>query len=181
VLSHIPVANGYITASPTNTVLVFTNVSPGLAGTYSVIVSNPVAQIASSNATLTVVADTDRDGLPDSWETGRPGFNANDPADALRDDDSDGVNNTREYFAGTDYLNPNSYLRTTIQAGGNVELTFQAASNHNYVVQYTENLNPPQWVNLIIEPGKTNARPVTIVDPTPRPNRYYRLVTPAQP
>jgi hypothetical protein len=180
-LASMPIANGYITASPTNTVLVFTNVTSALAGTYSLVLSNPVPpQMASSNATLTVIADTDRDGLPDTWESGRPNFSANDPDDALRDDDLDGLNNAREYFAGTDYLDTNSVLRTTIQAGGAVELTFRAVSNHNYVVQYTDDLYPGQWRNLVIEPGKTNSRPVTIIDPAPNPGRYYRLVTPAQ-
>jgi CotH protein/lamin tail-like protein/Ig-like domain-containing protein len=180
-LGRLFIANGYITASPTNTVLVLTNVTAALAGTYSVVVSNPVAQIASSAATLTILTDADGDGLPDSWETGRLGFNPNDPSDALRDDDGDGLNNTEEYFAGTDYQVKSSSLRPTILTGGNVELTFQAVSNHNYVVQYSESLQSALWVNLIIEPGHTNNRPVTIIDPTPRTTRYYRLVTPAQP
>ncbi len=145
-------------------------------------VSNAVGQLASVPVgALTVVADTDRDGLPDSWETGRAGFNPNDPSDALRDDDGDGMNNAREYFAGTDYLNPTNYLRCAIQASGSIQLTFQAVSNRTYMVQYTESLSPAQWANLAIEPGKTNTRSVTVVDPAPRPRRFYRIVTPAQP
>jgi hypothetical protein len=180
-LGRLLLTNGYITASATNTVLVLTNVSTNWAGTYDIVVSNSVGQLASAAATLTVVADADHDGLPDSWEAGRPGFSTTDPSDALRDDDGDGVNNAREYFAGTDYLNRNSYLKTSIQASGNVELMFQAVSNRTYMVQYNETLNPAQWANLAIEPGKTNTRTIIVVDPTPRSKRYYRLVTPAQP
>ena len=168
----------------TNCFLTLTNVQPP-AGTNQFLirinVTNPAGGFTSPAAIITVLPDGDHDGLPDSWESGRPGFSTTDPSDALRDDDGDGLNNAREYFAGTDYLNRNSYLRSTIQVSGNTELTFQAVSNRTYVVQYNETLNPAQWVNLAIEPGKTNTRTVIVVDPTPRPKRYYRLVTPAQP
>src|SRR2546422_8515811 len=45
------------------------------------------------------------------------------------------------------------------------------------VVQYNESLNPSQWINLIIEPGKTNTRTATVVDPTPGPKRLDRKST----
>ena len=181
-LGHLILTNGYITASASNSVLVLTNVGTNLVGSYDIVVSNAVGQLASVPVgTLTVVADADRDGLPDSWENGRPGFNPNDPSDALRDDDGDGMNNALEYFAGTDYLDPTNYLRSAIQASGNVQISFQAVSNRNYMVQYNETLTPTQWVNLVIEPAKTNTRNVTVTDPTPRPRRFYRIVTPAQP
>jgi hypothetical protein len=174
--------NGYITASQTNSVLVFTNVSASMAGSsYDIIVSNSVGQIQSDDAFLSVIADTDRDGLPDSWETGRSGFSISNPADALRDDDNDTVNNGDEYFAGTDYLNATSYLRSSIQASGSVQLTFPGVSNRTYTVQYNDNLGVSGWSNLVIEPGEITNRTVTVTDPTPRPRRYYRMVTPAQP
>jgi hypothetical protein len=185
-LATQPVTNtccpgGYITASQTNSVLVFTNVGAGLVGSYDIVVSNAVRQIHSDDGALSIIADTDGDGLPDSWETGRSGFSAGNPADALRDDDGDGMTNAEEYFAGTDYLNNSSYLHSAIQASGVRELTFPAISNRAYVVQYNDSLNPLLWSNLVIEPGRTSDRVVTITDDTPRPNRYYRLVTPAQP
>ncbi|HSW46577.1 MAG TPA: fibronectin type III domain-containing protein [Phycisphaerae bacterium] len=42
-------------------------------------------------------ADADRDGMPDSWETGQ-GLNPNDPADASLDPDGDGYTNIEEYL-----------------------------------------------------------------------------------
>jgi hypothetical protein len=180
-LGRLFLTNGYITASPTNTVLVLTNVGTNLIGSYDLVVSNAVGQLLSAAAALTVLADSDHDGLPDIWENGRTGFSPTDPSDALRDDDGDGMNNAREYFAGTDYLSPTNNLRPAIQRSGNLQITFQAVSNRTYTVQYNEAFNPTQWVNLIIEPGKTNTRNATVIDPSPKPKRFYRIVTPAQP
>ncbi len=178
-LASLNVPGGYITASQTNTVLVLTNIGAALAGAYDIVVSNAVGQLASDDGVLTILTDTDRDGLPDSWETGRPGFNISEPADALRDDDNDGANNAREYAAGTDYLNPASYLRTAIQPNGSRVLTFEAVSNRTYMVQFADTLNGT-WSNLVIEPARTTTRSVSVTDPAVRPQRNYRLVTPAQ-
>jgi hypothetical protein len=181
-LGRLFIPNGYIIASASNSVLVLTNVSTNLAGSYDIVVSNVVAQSNSTAAALTVIADTDRDGLPDSWETGRLNFNFNDPSDARRDDDGDHLSNADEYLAGTDYLNPTSCLRSVIQVSGAAQLTFEAISNRTYILQYNESLNAFSWSNLVIEPARSNSsRVVTITDSSPRPRRYYRLVTPAQP
>ncbi|MCC7197648.1 S-layer homology domain-containing protein, partial [Candidatus Peregrinibacteria bacterium] len=51
--------------------------------------------------------DTDLDGLPDQWEL-TYGLNPNDPADALLDEDGDGLTNLEEYRSGTHPSNPDS-------------------------------------------------------------------------
>lgn len=48
-----------------------------------------------------VVADADRDGMPDDYEI-EMGFNPNDASDAAKDFDGDGVSNLDEFKAGTD-------------------------------------------------------------------------------
>ena len=48
--------------------------------------------------------DTDGDGLPDQWEANN-GFDHNDPADAARDSDGDGLTNLQEYHSNTDPRN----------------------------------------------------------------------------
>jgi hypothetical protein len=53
------------------------------------------------------LADTDHDGMHDSWERAH-GFNPSDPADALMNADGDAANNLAEYRAGTDPRDPMS-------------------------------------------------------------------------
>ncbi len=52
-------------------------------------------------------ADSDGDGLPDSWET-RYSLNPASPADAALDADGDGLNNLAEYTADTDPQRPDT-------------------------------------------------------------------------
>jgi hypothetical protein len=180
--SNAYVATGYIACSPGVSVLVLTNVLSSAAGAYNVVVSNAASsQFVSSSATLTVVPDTDRDGLPDSWETGRPGFSVGDPADGARDDDNDGLSNAAEYQAGTDYLDPGSRLRLDIAGPSPVVLSFQAESNRTYTVQCSDTLNPPNWSKLADFVARTNTHPESLTNPPAGASRFYRAVTPTRP
>ena len=60
-----------------------------------------IKKLASGAKPSDLVIDTDKDGIPDDWET-QYGFNPNDAADAKSDPDSDGFDNLAEYTAGTD-------------------------------------------------------------------------------
>jgi hypothetical protein len=86
-------------------------------------------------------ADTDGDGLPDSWEMERFGsLNATASADA----DGDGTTNMMEYLAGTNPLSVASVFRPTTQtADGKLVLTVPTVSNRSYRVWGTANLNSP--------------------------------------
>ncbi|OGV73692.1 MAG: hypothetical protein A3K19_22540 [Lentisphaerae bacterium RIFOXYB12_FULL_65_16] len=57
--------------------------------------------------TTLAYADVDRDLIPDAIETAA-GLDPEDPADALSDDDSDGLTNAAEFLAGTDMFDPDS-------------------------------------------------------------------------
>jgi len=70
--------------------------------------------------------DTDKDGMPDTWEVDY-GFNPNDPSDAKTDFDKDGFDNLAEYNAGTDPkdLTPPTLARASGSASGTtISLTF---------------------------------------------------------
>jgi hypothetical protein len=53
----------------------------------------------------TPYADTDRDGLPDTWEKAH-GLNPSDPADAGADSNSDGYTNIEDFINGRDPRGP---------------------------------------------------------------------------
>jgi hypothetical protein len=75
---------------------------------------------------LAPAVDTDKDGMPDSWETEK-GFNPNDPSDAALDFDKDGVSNLDEFKAGTDPIDttkPTVVSATATESFNRVNITF---------------------------------------------------------
>ncbi len=63
--------------------------------------------LAAVKFTVPWPTDRDNDGMPDAWELAH-GLNPNDPKDATRDSDGDGVMNVREFELATDPQNPDS-------------------------------------------------------------------------
>jgi hypothetical protein len=89
--------------------------------------------------TLSPSADTDGDGLPDSWEMQ---FFGNLAANATADSDRDGTTNLMEYLAGTNPVNAASVFRPTSHtSGGNLVLTVPTISGRSYRVWGTSNLH----------------------------------------
>jgi hypothetical protein len=131
--------------------------------------------------TNTVLADFDRDGIPDVVENNL-GLSPNDPADAALDADGDGVSNRAEYLAGTDPTNAASYLKI-VQAitPGVATVQFAAISNRTYTVQFIDNLNSGIWSRLADVVARTSNRVETFTDPAWTTNRFYRVVLPRQP
>ncbi len=83
-------------------------------------------------------ADTDGDGLPDSWEDENFG---NLTATATADSDGDGTTNMMEYLAGTNPRSAASVFRPTSHvADGNLVLTVPTVSGRSYRVWGTANL-----------------------------------------
>jgi formylglycine-generating enzyme required for sulfatase activity/pectate lyase len=59
--------------------------------------------------------DTDKDGMPDEWETAH-GLNPNDPGDNVADADGDGYTNIEEYINATDPRQPEQGCRVDAKA-----------------------------------------------------------------
>jgi hypothetical protein len=159
------------------------------AGSYDVVVTNAANRqgILSGKAVVTVLADFDRDGMADLWEQSY-GFNTNSAADATLDTDQDGLTNLQEYEAGTHPTNTASLLRldATRHAGEGQpqwELSFAAASNKSYTLQWISSLSSANWSNLLSFPAPPTQHNFILTNvPAPASGtNFYRLVTPRQP
>lgn len=114
--------NGADIQGATGDSLLLTNVSAANEGQYSVVVTNSAGSVTSAPAAL--MLDSDRDGLPDSWEIANFGDLTNQTSEG--DPDHDAISNLDEFFDGT---NPNSgasqrpRLVAYSDAGGSVTVT----------------------------------------------------------
>jgi hypothetical protein len=150
--------------------LVFTNLTTG---------PNGLALINNNNF-ITLVADTDQDGIPNTVETGL-GLDPLLADDGGGDLDGDGMTNGDESRAGTDPADPASHLRMDLSTvPGQATVRFGAVSNRTYTVQYADTLPAPFWTGLADVLALTSNRVESFVDPTWTTHRVYRAVTPRQ-
>jgi len=168
--------------------LTLTNVQTNQAGTYRVVIKNAAnfqPGIISSNAVLSVLADTDGDGLPDDWEIAH-GLSPTNAADATLDADGDGVTNLDEYRSGTDPGDPQSFLRLeslTRQGTDAWAIRFWAVSNRTYTVESRLDSATGRWRRMIDLPAASTNRLVEGSLPADGAvsSRIFRLVSPRQP
>lgn len=161
------------------------NVQPTNAGTYRLVVTNaanPSPGLSLDPVTLTVLADSDHDGLPDEWEAAH-GLNTNNAADAQLDSDLDDLSNSQEYLAGTDPQDPQSLFNVDgvlLGIGGAAAvLQFNALSNRTYTVQCRNSLTAGAWTNVTDVIAHPTNRLVSITNAiNGAATRYYRLATP---
>jgi hypothetical protein len=166
--------------------LTLTNIQSNQAGNYRVVIKNPAnfqPGLITSNAVLTILPDTDADGLPDEWESSH-GLNTASASDAVQDTDADGAGNWQEYLAGTDPADPASCLRIDRidWSPDAVALQFIAVSNKTYTVQSRPAFTVPDaiWTRVADVPAASTNRTITINNTLDRSNnpRFYRLTTP---
>ena len=114
--------NGTDIPGGTGDSLLLTNVNTANEGQYSVVVTNSAGSVTSTPAEL--LLDSDRDGLPDSWEITH--FGNTTSQRSAGDPDGDGISNLDEFLDGTDPTDKGSLrprLTAYSGAGGSVTVT----------------------------------------------------------
>jgi hypothetical protein len=149
---------------------------------YSMVVSNVATPLGVPTATavLTLVLDSDGDGMSDDWEN-TYGFNPTNATDRLADTDTDGMLNWQEYLAGTDPGDALSRLNLQVTANAPLSLSFRAISNHTYSVQVADDPGIASWRTFADVVARPTNRTENMIDSTPPSGRFYRLITPRQP
>ena len=136
---------------------------------------------ATTTFNITVLEDSDRDGIPNAIELGL-GLDPDSAADAAGDLDLDGMSNRAEFIAGTDPANNLSYLKieqSVVPEASTVQ--FAGVSNHTYTIQFIDNLAAGTWSKLADLAARSTNFTLQIPDATWTTNRFYRVATPRQP
>jgi len=146
-----------------------------------VVITNFAGSVTSLTAVL--IVDSDRDGMPDSWELAH-GLNPN-LNDADLDPDGDGMTNLQEYLSGTDPQSKESVLKlsaTVVQGSLNLTLSFDAVSNKTYTIQSQSSISDSSWQRLRdVGTAPTNRTVATSDSIGSAASRVYRVVTPQIP
>lgn len=172
--TYVPFGQGKAT-------LTITNVQLSDANTYSVVITNLANAspgMLSSNALLTVLADSDGDHIPDNWESAH-GFNINLASDATLDTDGDGMTNLQEYKAGTDPRDRESVLRLgrVMMDGNDVRIGFYGVQGKKYRLEWLEDVVAEVWTKVIdFKVGTVLNLDLIDTGAASRPNRIYRIV-----
>jgi hypothetical protein len=154
---------------------------------YTVAITNLAgAASLSSNAVLTVLSDTDGDGLPDEWEAAS-GLSAANANDAVADNDHDGLSNGQEYLAGTDPQDPNDCLRVDFLRDRESHfcvLRFVAVSNKTYTVMQRRGCEMGDaWNRLADVVAAPTNRTIEITQPLNgiAAQQFFGVATPRRP
>jgi len=129
--------------------------------------------------------DSNKDGLPDSWQIQYFGSITDPRARPDADPDGDGSSNIQEYQAGTSPVDAQQYLRidSVEVSPGAVTIQFLAQPNRTYSVLFSTDLVSGEWSKLSDVAAQAQRGAVTVTDSSLAgpSTRFYRLVTPRAP
>jgi len=120
--------------------------------------------------------DTDRDGIPNTWETSSGVLNPRNPFDAVQDLDGDGMSNLEEYHADTHPGEAASVLKVigADPVPGGVRLRWSGGRD---VEQYLQSAGTPvgPWQTVLTNAPPTPPRVSIQLPPSGKAPVYYRL------
>ena len=155
--------NGTDIPSATADTLFLGNVSASNEGSYSVVITNISGSVTSAPAMLWI--DSDRDGLPDSWELSYFGNLTSQRGGG--DADSDGVSNLNEFLQGTNPTNSalrNLRLTILTDGGGSVAaVPTKLSYNSGETVTLTATPYPPNSFHAWTGDTNTQSNPIALL------------------
>ncbi len=120
--------------------------------------------------------DTDKDGMPDTWEVDY-GFNPNDASDGAKDFDKDGATNAQEFAAGTNPVDVTKPVLVSAATSGDfktVTLTFSEAVEAGSATTLANYAFSP---NLAITAASAKKNVVTLTTAAQTPGAVAYTVT----
>jgi hypothetical protein len=146
---------------------------------YQLTGQNAFGVSSTSDMTFTTLplVDSDRDGMPDDYETINH-LNPYSAADAALDSDGDGIANSKEYLAGTNPLDRSSALQAiAFQRSNLTTLTFPSVLGKMYQLQRTTDLARPAWT--VVQDAISGTGQILTVEDSSGPTlttAFYRVV-----
>lgn len=123
-----------------------------------------------------IPADTDGDGMDDTWELAH-GLAPASAADAAADDDGDGFSNLQECLADTDPADRASALLVASHAltGSAPQITFLSRPDKRYDVEGSDTLLPGSWTAVAADVAGTGSGVTVTLPPASGVTRkFYR-------
>ncbi|MSU85092.1 MAG: hypothetical protein EXS21_08295 [Pedosphaera sp.] len=120
--------------------------------------------------------DTDKDGMPDSWEVDF-GFNPNDASDGAKDFDKDGATNAQEYAAGTNPVDVTKPVLVSAATSGDFKPATLTSSEAVEAVSATTLANYAFSPNLAVTAASAKKNVVTLTTAAQTPGAVAYTVT----
>jgi hypothetical protein len=180
-LSYRWLRNGVTVPSEGLPTLLVSNVT--INGSYRVVVTNLAGSVNANSVALTVLADDDGDGIPDTYENAYfPSGAATNAFNGLEDADGDTMSNHAEYIAGTNPTNALSFLKVeplAIASEDTAIVEFEAIASRYYTIDFRNSLDSGSWTNLLQVPATTTNRTIRFTNSAAGPVQFYRVQIPS--